>query len=300
MTMRWGAVNFFKNAGEMARATVFPADRVDSRRRFLAIYLLRLFFLVGRRVWKDNCPRQAAALAYQTVLSLVPLLAVTVSFATWLDLVEYQTYLTRFAAQHLMPEAAEALTDYVIEAAGGVKIRALGIMGAVGLVALAMTLLFTIEGVINEIFRCSRKRPIFKRLIVAILLLTLGPLAAGLSIYFTGKFVIIPGLFSTIKPLLSTVLGLFAFYWLLPTTRVQVRHALVAAIVTGILLEALKVGFAFYVTQIGDTLSYLYGAFAILPLAMVWIYFAWLIFLFGAELNAALHEVKQHDRLSDE
>ena len=58
----------------MARATVFPADWEDSRRRFVLVYLIRLLSLVGSRLWRDRCPRQAAALAYQTVLSLVPLL----------------------------------------------------------------------------------------------------------------------------------------------------------------------------------------------------------------------------------
>jgi membrane protein len=213
---------------------------------------------------------------------------------------QYQTYLTHFAAEHLMPAASVTVTDFIIEAAEGVKIRAMGIVGAVGLVALAVMLLLTIERSINEIFRCPRQRNFFKRLFGALLLLALGPLAAGLSIYYSGRLVILPGTFSFIRPLLPTVFGLFVFYWLVPNTRIRTRHALVAAFVTGVLLEGLKVGFAFYVTQIGDTLSYLYGTFSIFPLAMVWIYLSWIIFLFGAELNAALHEVKRHDRFENQ
>ena len=60
--------------------------------------------------------------------------------------------------------------------------------------------------------------------------------------------------------------------------------------------EMFKIGFAIYARHLGQTLSYVYGTFAILPLFMVWMYMAWLIFLFGAELNAAFHEVKRHDR----
>ena len=294
--MKWPTLGFFKQAGEMARATAFPLDHVDSKRHFLTIYLLRLFFLVGRRLWQDNCPRQAAALAYQTVLSLVPLVAITVSVATWMHLDVYMTYLTDFVAKHFMPEAADAVIDFVLESAGAVKIKTLGILGAVGLLGMTLMLMFTIERAINEIFRCPRQRPILKRLFGAILLITLGPFGVGLSLYLTGKLVIIPGFVTTIEPLMVTVVGLFLFYLLVPNTKILYRHALVAAFVTGIVLEALKVGFAFYVTRIGGTLSYLYGTFAILPLAMVWIYLAWIIFLFGAELNAALHEVKRHDR----
>ena len=293
----WRSRNILDKAGDLARATVFPTDLSHSKRQFVAVYLLRLLFLVGRRLWRDNCPRQAAALAYQTVLSLVPLLAVSISFATLINLAEYQTYLTQFAAEHLMPASADKVTTFVIDAANGVKIRALGIFGLVGLVVLSTMLLFTIEGAINEIFRCPKGRPLYKRLLIALLLLTVAPLAMAVSIYFTGRLVIIPGLFSSVKPLLPTILALFAFYKLIPNTRVHGLHAFAAAVTTSILLELLKVGFAVYVKQIGDTLSYLYGTFAIMPLAMVWIYMAWVVFLFGAELAASLHEVREHDKL---
>ena len=294
--MKWLTGTIFTSARHVARATVFPMDMAASKRRFVLIYIVRLFFLVGRRVWQDNCPRQASALAYQTMLSLVPMLAVMVSFATWLNLGEYQTHLTNFAAAHLMPAAAEAVTDYILEAGSGVRIRALGMMGAVGLVAMAVMLLLTIEQSVNEIFRCPRQRPIWKRLVGALLLLSLGPFAVGLSIYLTGRLVIIPGLFSAIKPLVISIAALFIFYWTVPNTKIQFKYAFVAAFATGVLLEALKAGFAFYVTHLGSTLSYLYGTFAILPLAMVWIYLTWLIFLFGSELNAALHEVQHYGR----
>ncbi len=168
--------------------------------------------------------------------------------------------------------------------------------GAVGLVTIAVVLLLTIEQAINEIFRCQRRRPMWQRLLGALLLLSLGPFAAGLSIYLTGRLLIIPGLFGAVKPLLVSILVLFVFYCMIPNTKVQLKHAFVAALITGILLEALKLGFAFYVTHLGSTLSYLYGTFAIVPLAMVWIYLTWLIFLFGAEFAAALHEVQAHDR----
>jgi membrane protein len=70
-------------------------------------------------------------------------------------------------------------------------------------------------------------------------------------------------------------------------------------VIAGVMLEIVKLGFALYARHLGATLSYIYGTVAILPLFMIWIYLAWLIFLFGAELNAALHEVKRHDRFTD-
>ena len=149
---------------------------------------------------------------------------------------------------------------------------------------------------INEIFRCKRQRPIVARLITALVLLTLAPAAMGISLYLTGKLLVLPALITTLMPLIFTILPLFLCYWLVPHTEIRLRYALVSAIAAGILLEGLKVGFAFYVKHVGATLSSIYGAFTILPLAMIWIYLTWIIFLFGAELNASLHEVRRRDQ----
>jgi membrane protein len=292
---RWSPSSFFKNIKDVARATVFPSEKARSRKRFVLIYIVRLLFLVGRRLWLDNCPRQAAALAYQTMLSLVPLLAVAVSVTTLLELVEYQKQLATFAEAHLMPDAASSVGHYIIEAASSVHIKTLGIFGGATLLLISVMLLFNVERTINEIFRCSNLRSVWTRLLVAVVLLVLAPVAFGLSLYYTGKLVALPKLFGTLKPLLFSVATLFLCYWLIPRTRISFRNALISALVTGMMLEALKIGFAFYARYLGATLSYLYGTFAILPLSMIWIYLMWLVFLFGAELNAALHEVKRHD-----
>jgi membrane protein len=99
---------------------------------------------------------------------------------------------------------------------------------------------------------------------------------------------------------LFTVLTLLLCYWLLPHTKVRVRYAAISATVAGVFFEALKIGFALYAKYLGVTLSYVYGTLTILPLFMVWVYLAWLIFLFGAELNAALHEVRRYDRFASD
>lgn len=290
-------LTLFQTAKEMARATVFPLDRAASKHRFIVTFAVRVVFLVGRRLWQDNCPRQAGALAFQTMLSLVPLLAVSVSVITWLNLVEYQSQLTELAAAHLMPDAADSLAHYMIEAASVVRIKALGIAGGVGLFSLSIMLLLTIERAVNEIFRCSLSRPLWRRILTSISLLIVGPAAVALSAYFTGIVFILPGFLSALKPLAVSIPALFVCFYVVPNTKIQLKFAFSAALVTAVLLEALKFGFAIYVRYLGASLSYLYGAFAILPLAMLWIYLNWLIFLFGAEFSAALHEVKRHDQL---
>jgi membrane protein len=295
MVRRKGII--FDDIKDVVRETAFPLDRVDSRRRFVLIYFVRLCFLVGRRLWKDRCQRQAAALAYQTVLSLVPLLAVVVAIASTLRLDEYQDQVTLFLQRHLLPEAANTVGHRIIELASGIRLKALGIVGGVSLFVLAITLLLTIEKTTNEIFRCGKSRRFVVRIAAALGLLILAPAAFGLSLYFTGELVFLPRFVGALTPLGFTTLTLFLCYWLLPHTRVRVVYSAISALVAGVLLEALKIGFAFYATYLGGTLSYVYGTFAILPLAMIWIYLTWIIFLFGAEFSAALHEVERYDRL---
>lgn len=291
---------FLKQLGQITRATVFPMDLAGTKQSFVLIYAIRLFFLVGRRLWHDKCPRQAAALAYQTFLSMIPLLILAVAFASTLQLDTYMGDATTFLKDYLLPDAAAEMGQRIENLVGSKQPRALGFVGAISLLAVALALVFTIEQVVNEIFRCKKNRNLPLRAILSISLIATAPVAIGFSVYYSGKLLFfVPSTVSLLLPLAFSVVVLFLCYWLLPHRKIQKRHSLISAIVVGVFLELMKLGFAFYASYLGETLSYVYGTMAILPLFMVWIYLTWLIFLFGAELNAALHEVKRYDRFDE-
>jgi membrane protein len=297
--MRLPDIPFLTTVRDVARSTVFPVDLASSKRRFVLIYFVRLCFLVGRRFWSGHCPRHAAALSFQTLLSMVPLLAVALVVATALDMGQYQDRMITFLQANLVPSAAREVVQQVIQLGSAFRTKTLGIVSGTTLVIIAITLLFTVEGTINEIFGYSKRRKFVRRLIIAFTVLLFAPLALGLSIYLTGELLILPRFASASIPLLLTITALFFCYWLLPPVTVQLRHSLISAAIAGVIFEITKVGFAFYTRYLGETLSYVYGTFAILPLFMVWLYLAWIIFLFGAEFNAALHEVRYHNRFSE-
>ncbi|MFO8070841.1 MAG: YihY/virulence factor BrkB family protein [Polyangia bacterium] len=288
----------FEQFGEMARATVFPEGIVSSRRQFVLVFAIRLLFLVGRRLWRDQMPRQAAALAFQTLLSLVPLLAVVLSVASTLELDWLRERMLGYLQAQLLPEAASEVGRYVTDLARGIRPRTLGVIGVATLVAISVTMLFNIEVALNDVFRAARGRRLWLRVTAALVVLIGAPLAFGLSLYFSGKLLVLTGFASAWLPLLLTTAALFLCYWRLPHTPTMIRHSLVAAVVAGVGLELLKYGFALYARHLAVTVSAIYGTLAILPLFMLWIYLAWLLFLFGAELSAALHEVGRHDRFS--
>lgn len=285
----------FDFLSDVARSTVFPRDLVGSKRSFVLIYAIRLLFLVGRRLWRDRCPRQAAALSYQTFLALIPVLAIAIAVASTLDLEPVINKAMGYLEAHLLPDAAADVGRRIRATVSAIRPRALTIVSVGSLAVISLALLFTVEQVVNEIFRCKKARRFWLRVITSLMLITLGPLALGLSMYYTTKLVYLPHFAAALLPLVFTVMGLFLAYWRLPHRKIRVRHSMISAVVAGLMFEAVKMGFAFYAKYLGFTLSNVYGAMAILPIFMIWIYLAWLIFLFGAELNAALHEVQRHD-----
>lgn len=293
--MRWDRLPRLRHFGEIARATIFPVELATTRSRFAMIYGVRLLFLVGRRLWRDRCPTQAAALAYQTFLSLVPMLALVLALGSIFGMERYIDRVIGVLEAQLLPETAADIGGRIRDIAGSVRPGALGIAGGAALAVLAMTLVFNVDQAVNGIFRCSVSPRILTRALTAVVLLPLASAAFGLSLYYTGRLFTLPRFATAFLPLLFTVLALFLCYWRLPRTKVRVRPSLVAALTAGVMFEIVKLGFAVYARNAGAALSPVYGTLVILPLFMVWVYVAWVIFLFGAELGAALHEVHRHD-----
>lgn len=292
----WERLPLLGHLRDAARATVFPVDLATSKRSFALIYAVRLLFLVGRRLWRDRCPRQAASLSYQTFLSLVPMLALAIAFGSALGFDAYVDRVISFLEAQLLPETAADIGDRIRSLATSVRPKTLGIVGGATLAFIAMTLFYTVDTSVNEIFRCPVTKRVVPRIFTGLVILLLAPLAFGLSLYYTGRLFSLPRFATAFTPLAFTTTALFLCYWRLPRTKVRMRHSLVAAATAGVMFEAIKIVFAVYAQHAGAALSPVYGTLVILPLFMVWIYIAWLVFLFGAELSAALHEVRRHDQ----
>ncbi len=284
---------------EVTRSTIFPRDLANSRRQFVLIFIIRLFFLVGRRLWNDRCPRDAAALSYQTLVSLVPLLFIAMAITGFLNMDFYVEEAIHFVEHNLLPDAAGKASAYIRGTASSIRPGPLGFAGAAGFLVIAMTLFINVEQVVNDIFRCRAHRAILLRIFLSLLLVLAVPGALSYSVYHSGRLLFsTSGAFQILLPAAFLIASLFLCYWLLPHQKIQKSWAAVSALVTGIGMELARWGFTVYAGYVGGTLSYVYGTMAILPLFLVWVYLMWLIFLFGAELNASLHEVKHYDRFS--
>ncbi|HCA26899.1 MAG TPA: ribonuclease BN [Betaproteobacteria bacterium] len=260
--------------------------------------LLRLSRFLLRRFIQDRCPQVAASLTYTTLLSLVPVLTITLTVISAFPVFgEWVTHLKIFIVTNLVPEmAAKIITVYMQQFSENA-----GRLTALGLVALAVTaflLMLTIEHVFNAIWRVRRQRSLVQRFLIYWAVLTLGPVLMGASLSLTsyliglsqgwiGHIPLLGADALNIVPALLTTAALALLYRLLPNRHVPFSHALAGGVVAGAIFEVVKKGFAVYLTNI-PTYTLVYGAFAIIPIFLIWVYLSWLVVLVGAEIAANL------------
>lgn len=282
---------------------------IDGARMGPVAALLRFCRRAVVRMRAVGLARNAASLSFTTLLGLVPLGTVALTFVarfpvfqSWLDALE------AFLLRHMLPTSAHQVVRFYVRE---FTEKAAGLTG-ISIVFIAVTAAMataTIEREINVIWGISRARPLGRRIVVYALGLTVGPVLVGASLslstwLITLSLAAMPLAASTtgviLKPLpmLFTTVALTLLYALVPARPVPWRHALVGAALAALAFEGAKYGFAFYVTRI-STYELVYGTLAALPAFLIWIYLCWLIVLAGAAITATLTEAKLPPSLAD-
>jgi membrane protein len=251
---------------------------------------------LARRFSDDRLGLTAGSLTFTTLLALVPLATVMLAlFAAFPMFAGFQAALERFFVQSLVPETIagpvmQALTDFASKA------NRLGTAGLLVLLATAVALLLTIDRTLNNIWRVRQPRPIAQRVLVYWAALTLGPLVLGVSLSATsyaltasrGMAAVLPGgvglLLSVLEWALVAVAMAGLFHYV-PNTHVRWRHAWAGGIFVALGIEAAKQGLSWYM-QAFPSYSVMYGAFATVPILLLWVYLVWVIVLWGAVIAA--------------
>ena len=261
--------------------------------------LVRIFW---QRFIEDRCVQIASSLTFTTLLALAPIITVVLTivsaFPVFESLIEN---LQRFLIHNIMPESVSAITTYAAEFSdNATQLTAVGI----AFVAVtALMLMITIDRAFNSTWRVSRPRSLLQRILVYWTVLTIGPLFVGASLSLTSYLIRLslglidnpPGvglLMLRFVSLALTSIALGLLYWTVPNRRVLKRDALLGGISAGICLEAMKQGFSFYIAHF-PTYKLVYGAFAAVPVFLLWIYLSWLIVIGGAVLAALLPEWRE-------
>jgi membrane protein len=209
--------------------------------------------------------------------------------------------LQQFLLLNMLPESAETVAAYTQQFAdNAAKLTAVGL---VFLFVTAMIVLNTIDRAFNQIWRVPRPRTTVQRVFIYWALLTVGPILIGASLSLTSWVVSLSlGLVKDVPfaglvllkmvPILLTGLAFAFVYVALPNRRVLARDALSGGFLAALAFEGMKHGFAFYITHF-PTHKMVYGAFASVPIFLLWIYLSWVVVLFGAVAAAVMPEWRE-------
>ena len=250
------------------------------------------------RFREDHLGLTASSLTFTTILALVPFFTVALAvFSAFPMFSQLQDVLQRWLIVSLVPDSiARQVLGYLTQFSS--KASRLGVAGLSVLLVTALMLFLTIDRTLNSIWRVRKPRPLGQRVLVYWAGLTLGPLVLGASLATTSYVITssrgltsgLPGgvqlLFDTLEFLLLAG-GMAAAYHYIPNTQVKWGHAWVGGLFVAVGIELAKKVLSYYLAQV-PTYSAIYGAFATVPILLIWIYVAWVILLLGAVVTAYL------------
>jgi membrane protein len=283
--------NFFKKTLWEVRE-----DSTAKIRNLLVV--LRLLYKIGQEFLNGEITRRASSLVFTTLLTLVPVLAV--SFAV-LKAFGVHNMLGPFLSNFLEPlgEKGDRLAFAIIRYVNRINV---GFLGTIGLASLVYTVTNTVqqvESAFNYLWQIKEKRSLLERFRDYMSVLLVGPVlifsALGITTSIMSNAIVqkITSVepFGTALFLLGKILPYFlisaAFtlmYYLLPYTKVKWKSALVGGVSAGILWEAGSWAFAHLIVT-SMKYSAIYSGFAIILLFMIWLYYNWLILLTGSKIS---------------
>jgi membrane protein len=274
------------------RATpVHPALRIPLR-------VFQTVYVVVRDLSEGQITLRAMSLVYTSLLSLVPLLAVSFSVLKAFGVHnQFEPFLLQFL-EPLGPKGTE-ISNRIIEFVENIRV---GVLGSVGLVLLFYTvisLIQKIEYAFNFIWRVPHSRGLAQRFSDYLSVILIGPVLMFTALGITASIMsatVVRELaaiepFGTLIELAgqlipyALVIAAFTFIYIaVPHTRVRLAAGLVGGVVAGVLWETAGWGFAFFAVA-STKYAAIYSSFAILIMFMIWVYLSWIILLVGAQVS---------------
>ena len=240
----------------------------------------------------------ASSLTFTTSIALVPFFTVALAVFTAFPMFsKLQQALQAWLVESLIPDnIARQVLGYLTQFSG--QASKLGIAGLAVLVVTAIALILTIDRTLNSIWRVRKPRPLAQRVLIYWAAITLGPLVLAASLSVTsyvvsassglvGAMPMSVRFFLDMAQFFLVAGGMAALYRYVPNTYVKWAHAFAGGLFVAAGLETAKKLVGIYLSAV-PTYSMVYGAFAALPILLVWIYVSWVIVLLGAAIAAYL------------
>jgi len=273
-----------------------------------ALYALRRFNV-------DGCFAASGALSYTTLVSLVPLAVIALgSLSSFPIFAPVRDQILQLVLENFVPSIGEqAAWWFRAFADSATQTTAIGVAG---IATTGVLLLVTVEDQLNLIWRVTAPRPWVQRLLAYWTLITLGPLLVGISLSLSTYFEIaarqvgfgqeamawlasswLHGLARAVPALLEFI-ALTLLYCLIPNCSVRWRDGAFGAVAATVAIEILKVGFSIYIGA-SSFYSTVYGALAIIPIFLLWMYISWMAVLLGAVVAAGLPKWRIDQRIGN-
>src|SRR6267142_4730805 len=273
-----------------------------------AVYVLRRFNV-------DGCFAAAGALSYTTLVSLVPLAVIALgSLSSFPIFAPVRDQILQLVLENFVPSIGEqAAWWFRAFAESAAQTTAIGVAG---IATTGILLLVTVEDQLNLIWRVTSPRPWVQRILAYWTLITLGPLLIGISLSLSTYFEIaarqvgfgeeavawiasswLHGVARAVPALLEFV-ALTLLYCLIPNCTVRWRDGAFGAVIATVAIEILKVGFSIYIGA-SSFYSTVYGALAVIPIFLLWMYISWMAVLLGAVAAAALPNWRIDQRIGN-
>ena len=248
------------------------------------------------RFREDRLALTAGSLTFTSVISIVPLATVMLAlFSAFPIFSTLQETLQRYFVANLFPDT---IAKPVMSAITQFSTRAnrLGLVGLAVLLISAIALMLTIDKALNAIWRVRKARSFAQRVLIYWSAMTLGPLLLAVSLTATSYAVSVARGYGGFAPqgfgvVIATlefvliVLGGAALFHYVPNTHVRWRHALAGGLFVALGIAGAKRLLALYFSTV-PTYSMIYGAFATVPIFLIWIYLSWVVVLLGAVIAA--------------
>jgi membrane protein len=281
-------------------------------------YWVRILRRSYRLFVENRGPYQANALAYRTMVSLVPMLAFMIYLLTWImgegAEADLKMKLQDLMQNYLVPESKiiektfEVISGFIAGAKSGT------IIGFVILLLTSVFLINAIETIFNNIWHITRRRSIGWKILSFTSMTILIPLLLGISIYTTARISVdtftelltqnavarhiplVPWAWQMFKGIglpLGTAWVLFlALYKWLPNTRVETAPALISSFLAALCFELGKMGFSYFAVEMVGSKQLVWGSLGVFLVFLMWVYLIWLIVLFGAQLTYVIQNYR--------
>ncbi|AML48521.1 YihY family inner membrane protein [Coxiella burnetii] len=262
--------------------------RFFKRSAFTLAYIYRSFH-------EEGCAYRATALAYTTLLALVPLTIVAFTLLSFVPAFQgVGVRLQNLIWENFVPTSAGMVAAYLSQLTQNVT--GLSIINIFFLGIVALLLMYNINRAFVAIWHTEHHFRLSLHFLIYFMVLLLSPFLLG-AVMLLGTFLVQSPLVTDligwpylgkgllfVLPYVLIFITFTLFNWVLPSAKVKLSHAVIGGLVTTVLFELAKFAFTVYL-KFFPTYRVIYGALSVIPIFLVWLYVSWTIILLGAVVS---------------